>query len=87
MKVAKAALPLLVKRADGMLCAHASALAVGKGRGSWLRMDDLLCMLEVLQALSLSPSVVDAAWPPGSPVQACVISLMYPLGNTYAGIA
>ena len=70
LQVAKAALPLMLQRAERMLASYAAAASgVTADSPGTLQTDDFLCMLEVLQALSVSPSVTDAALPPTGPVK------------------
>lgn len=68
MQVAQAALPLLLNRAKQMLEAHAWSTA---GQPA---LEDLQCMLEVLQDLAVSPAVTDAAVPPQGPLQVHCLS-------------
>ena len=70
LQVAKAALPLMLQRAEQMLASYAAAASrVTADSPGALQTDDFLCMLEVLQALSVSPSVTDAALPLTGPVK------------------
>ncbi|KAL4423762.1 hypothetical protein ABPG75_001063 [Micractinium tetrahymenae] len=72
LEVSRLALPVFMSRCDAVLRAYAedqarvagassSAAAVGPGR---TRLDEVLCILEVLASMSLAPAVADAALPP-----------------------
>lgn len=72
LDVAKLALPPFLARCDGMLRAFAEETRPGSlGDGPPVdrpRLDEIMCVLEVLATMSLSPAVVDATIPPNEPV-------------------
>ena len=57
-----------------MLGQHAEAVRSGGGAQDRMRMDEFMCMLEVLQAMSLSPAVMDAAFDLDLHPAACSVS-------------
>ena len=68
MQVAKAALPQLLQRAERMLTGHAASTSAPSQGVSEAEeeasMEDFQCMLEVLQALTVTPAITDAVLPP-----------------------
>ena len=66
MQVAKAALPQLLQRAERMLTGHAASTSAPQHTQTLeddASMEDFQCMLEVLQALTVSPAITDAVFP------------------------
>jgi hypothetical protein len=77
MQVAKAALPQLLQRAERMLSSHsASTSAPQSAAEEEASMEDFQCMLEVLQALTVSPAITDAVLPPSGPIKVPLMLLL-----------
>ncbi|KAK9810126.1 hypothetical protein WJX72_005196 [[Myrmecia] bisecta] len=72
LEVAQLALPIFIARCDTLLAAFAGAVAAGSDQRDRIRLGELLCVLEVLASMTLSPAVADAAVEEGSNLQALV---------------
>jgi len=81
LHVARLALPLFLARCDDMLRGFAEESKPNQVTGEHgppierPRLDEIMCVLEVLATMSLAPAVVDAALPENEPVTAVVQAL------------
>ena len=83
--VARTALPMFLSRCDTMLRLFAEEARTGVGGNSSgggapvapsrPRLDEIMCVLEVIASMSLAPSVVDAVLPPDGPITSVVAAL------------
>ena len=55
-----------------MLSSHSASTSVSRTIEDESRLEDFQCLLEVLQALTVTPSITDAAIKPGSPLKVCL---------------
>lgn len=78
MQVAKSALPLLLQRAERMLSNHMASSSVVGSNEEESSLEDFQCLLEVLQVLTVTPSITDAVLTPGSPLKVCCPSQTLP---------
>ena len=69
LQVAKSALPLLLQRADRMLSSHSASTSLARTLEEESKLEDFQCLLEVLQALTVTPSITDAAIGLDSPLK------------------
>ena len=74
MQVAKSALPLLLHRAERMLSNHLASSSIVRSNDGDSSPENFQCLLEVLQVLTVAPSITDAVITPSSPLK---VRLLY----------
>ncbi len=74
MQVAQMTLPIFLARCDDILGTYAAAVQAGKDGHDAAQTDELLCVLEILSTMSISPAVADAALEGRQHLQVCACS-------------
>lgn len=59
-----------------MLSSHSASTSVAESAEEESRLEDLQCLLEVFQALTVTASITDAAIPPGSPLKVNFVTVL-----------